>query len=211
MAGPIPNYLATQLAAQTAFNVPFGLLTLVSASITAATAAGQFNATVDCSLFAMTDVAALGVYLSTLGYKTNFNRVAPNKSLNIDWSEPLDITNVNTIGVTQGTVPWVVTQAPTANFDYVTGSLTAPGSVLGFGNCGGIRVFAVGVDSKFAISGGAPITVRANQTFYHVPQSELLNPTIDWFAGSIDVWLEVEGALPPSIPDLGMSLGIAHL
>src|ERR1700687_6017528 len=59
-----------------------------------------------------------------------------------------------------------VNVVPTTNFDYVTGSLAAPGSVIGFGNCKGIRVFAVGVDSKFAISGGAPITLRSNPIFY---------------------------------------------
>jgi len=116
-----------------------------------------------------------------------------------------------TLGVTQGTTPWIVSESPTADFDYVSGILTSAGSIVGFGNCKGIRVFANGVDSKFAISGGSPITLRSNQIFYHIPQGELMNPTIDWFSGSLDVFMEVEGALPPTIPDLGMSLGIAHL
>lgn len=212
MAGPISTYLATQLAAQAAFNVPFGLLTSVSSAIVAATVAGQFTVTVDCSLFVAEDVANLSIYLDSLGYQVEFAKNSGNKSLLIGWSQPVDIGGGSgSTTVTQGTVPWVVTEVPTTDFDYVTGSLSAPGSVIGFGNCEGIRVFAVGVDSKFAISGGAPITLRAGQIFYHIPQGELLNPTIDWFAGSIDVWMEVEGTLPPSIPDLGMSLGIAHL
>lgn len=115
------------------------------------------------------------------------------------------------IPVTQATVPWLVTEVPTSDFDYVTGSLTAAGSVIGFGNCKGIRIKAVEVDSKFAISGGTPITLRSDDIFQIIPQGELLNPTVDWFAGSIDVWMEVEGAMPPTIADLGLSLGIAHI
>jgi hypothetical protein len=98
-----------------------------------------------------------------------------------------------------------------ADFDYVAGSLTAAGSIVITGLCKGIRVKAVGVDSRFAISGGTPIMVRAGDIFYHIPQGQLLNATIDWFQGSLDVWLEVEGALPPTTADLGLSLGIAHL
>jgi hypothetical protein len=97
------------------------------------------------------------------------------------------------------------------DFDYVAGTLTAPSSVIGIGQCYGIRVFANGVDSRFAISGGTPIQLRANQIFYHIPQGILLNPTIDWFSGSLDVWMEVDGVIPPTTADLGLSLGIAHL
>jgi hypothetical protein len=115
----------------------------------------------------------------------------------------------NIINSTNGAVN--VVEVPVTDFDYVAGSLTAPGSVVGFGNCRGIRVFANGVDSRFAISGGTPINLRSNQIFYHIPQGELMNPSIDWFSGSMDVWMEVEGALPPTIADLGLSLGIAHI
>jgi hypothetical protein len=122
-----------------------------------------------------------------------------------------DFSAVSTQAVTQGTVPWVTSDVPTTDFDYVTGILTGSGSVIGFGNCRGIRVFANGVDSKFAISGGSPITLRSNQIFYHVPSGELMNPTVDWFSGSLDIFMEVEGALPPTVADLGLSLGIAHI
>jgi hypothetical protein len=215
MAGPVPTYLATQTAAQTAFTVPFGLLALVNGAITTATAAGQFNTTVDCSLFTAEDVSNVRIYLDSLGYLVEFARGGGEKTLLIDWGKPLDIDGsipiTGSVTVTNFPAIQNVTIVPSADFDYVTGSLSAPGSVIGFGNCEGIRVFAVGVDSKFAINGGTPITLRANQIFYHIPQGELLNPVIDWFAGSIDVWMEVEGALPPSIADLGMSLGIAHI
>lgn len=127
------------------------------------------------------------------------------------YSDQEIVIGSGSLPVTQGTTPWIVSENPTADFDYVAGSLSAPGSVIGFGNCKGIRVFANGVDSRFAISGGTPIVLRSNQIFYHIPQGELMNPTIDWFSGLIDIWMEVEGALPPTIPDLGMSLGIAHL
>jgi len=121
----------------------------------------------------------------------------------------IDDSNGNTINATNGALN--VTEVPTADFDYVAGSLSAAGSIVGFGNCKGIRVFANGVDSRFAISGGTPISLHSNQIFQIIPQGELMNPTIDWFSGSIDVWMEVEGALPPTIADLGMSLGIAHI
>jgi len=124
----------------------------------------------------------------------------------------VDVDNLPAIQpVSQSTSPWLTSDVPTTDFDYVAGSLSAPGSVIGFGNCRGIRIFAVGADSKFAISGGTPINLRANQIFYHIPQGELLNPTVDWFSGSIDVFMEVEGALPPTVADLGMSLGISHI
>jgi hypothetical protein len=96
-------------------------------------------------------------------------------------------------------------------FDYVSGPLTAPGSIVTVGTCRGIRVKAVGGDARFAISGGNPITVRSGDIFQIVPQATLVNASIDWFQGSMDVWLEVEGATPPTAADLGLSLGIAHL
>lgn len=107
MAGPVPTYLSTQLAAQTAFTVSFGLLTLVNGAITAATAAGQFNVTVDCSLFTAEDVSNLRVYLDSLGYNVEFAKNTSNKSLNIDWGSFLDIPGTEVI-VDQGTSPWIV-------------------------------------------------------------------------------------------------------
>ena len=126
-----------------------------------------------------------------------------------EWDVNIEDSTGNPLTSTNGALN--VIEVPATDFDYVTGSLNAAGSIVGFGNCKGIRIFAVGVDSKFAISGGTPIILRSGQIFQIIPQGELLNPVIDWFAGSIDVWMEVEGALPPSIADLGLSLGIAHL
>jgi hypothetical protein len=225
MAGPIPSYLTVQTAAQTAFTVPFGLLTLVNTSITAATAAGLFNTTVDCSLFVAEDISNLRIYLDSLGYKVEYAKNTGKKSLLIDWGQPLDIdgtapitgsvtvTNFPAIQAVSQSGPWTVNVDTDEQFDYVTGSLTGAGSIVGVGECHGIRVFAAGVDSRFAISGGSPIMLRANQIFYHIPQGELINPTIDWFSGSIDVWMEVDGETPPPPPgaDLGLLLGIAHL
>lgn len=85
MAGPVSTYFTTQTAAQTAFTVPFGLLSLVNSAIATATAAGEFNVTVDCSLFVTEDVSNLRIYLDSLGYKVQFAKDTNNKSLNIDW------------------------------------------------------------------------------------------------------------------------------
>jgi len=112
MAGPVPTYLATQLAAQTAFNVPFGLLALVNGAITTATAAGEFNTTVDCSLFTAEDVSNLRVYLDSLGYLVEFAKNSSEKALLIDWGRPLDIDGNTATVVTQGTVPWIVAEVP---------------------------------------------------------------------------------------------------
>jgi hypothetical protein len=107
MAGPVPTYLSTQLAAQTAFNVPFGLITLVNAKIAAAVAAGQFNTTVDCSLFVAEDVSNLRIYLDSEGYLVEYAKNSGNKSLLIDWGKFLDIPGM-TSTVNQGTSPWIV-------------------------------------------------------------------------------------------------------
>lgn len=107
MAGPVPSYLSTQVAAQTAFTVPFGLLTLVNSAITAATAAGQFNVTVDCSLFTADDVSNLRIYLDSLGYKVQFAKNTNNKALNIDWGAFFDAPGTTVVAI-QGTIPWIV-------------------------------------------------------------------------------------------------------
>lgn len=98
MAGPVSTYLTTQTAAQTAFTVPFGLLALVNTAIANATAAGEFNVTVDCSLFVTEDVSNLRIYLDSLGYNVNFAKDTNNKSLNIDWGKFLADTIVNVVG-----------------------------------------------------------------------------------------------------------------
>jgi hypothetical protein len=107
MAGPVPTYLSTQLAAQTAFSVPFGLLSLVNAAIVTATAAGEFNTTVDCSLFTAEDVSNLRIYLDSLGYLVEFAKSTNERSLLIDWSKFLDIPGGEVV-VDQGTSPWIV-------------------------------------------------------------------------------------------------------
>lgn len=107
MAGPVPSYSTTQVAAQTAFTVPFGLLTLVNSAIATAVAAGEFNVTVDCSLFVEEDVSNLRIYLDSLGYKVDFAKDSNNKSLNIDWGKFFD-TPGTTVTVTQGTIPWII-------------------------------------------------------------------------------------------------------
>jgi hypothetical protein len=113
MAGPVPPYLTTQTAAQTAFTVPFGLLALVNGAITTATAAGEFNTTVDCSLFTAEDISNLRIYLDSLGYLVEFAKSTSEKGLLVDWGRPLDIDagGPSTV-VTQGTTPWIVTEAP---------------------------------------------------------------------------------------------------
>lgn len=113
MAGPIPTYLSTQTAAQTAFTVPFGLLAFVNAAIAAAVAAGEFNVTVDCSLFVTEDVSNLRIYLDSLGYHVDFAKNTNEKSLNIDWGRFLDVPGTEVV-VDQGTTPWIVAGTVTA-------------------------------------------------------------------------------------------------
>ena len=102
MAGPVPTYSSTQTTAQTAFTVPFGLLSLVNASIATATAAGEFNVTVDCSLFVTEDVSNLRIYLDSLGYFVEFAKNTNEKSLNIDWGRFLTSGSGTSSTVDQG-------------------------------------------------------------------------------------------------------------
>lgn len=113
MAGPIPTYLSTQTATQTAFTVPFGLLAFVNAAIATAVAAGEFNVTVDCSLFVTEDVSNLRIYLDSLGYHVDFAKNTNEKSLNIDWGRFLDVPGTEVV-VDQGTTPWIVAGTVTA-------------------------------------------------------------------------------------------------
>lgn len=112
MAGPVQTYLQTQQAAQTAFNVSFGLLALVNGAIATATATGEFNTTVDCSLFTAEDVSNLRIYLDSLGYLVEFAKNSSEKALLIDWGRPLDIDGNSGTSVTQGTVPWIIAEVP---------------------------------------------------------------------------------------------------
>jgi hypothetical protein len=113
MAGPVPTYNTTQTAAQTAFTVPFGLLALVNGAITTATAAGEFNTTVDCSLFTAEDVSNLRIYLDSEGYLVEFAKNSNEKSLLIDWGRFLQSSSSGGSSVvTQGTIPWIVAEAP---------------------------------------------------------------------------------------------------
>lgn len=114
MAGPVPTYLTTQLATQTAFTVPFGLLSLVNSKIATAVAAGEFNTTVDCSLFVTEDVSNLRIYLDSLGYTVEFAKNTNDKSLLIDWGKFLDIPGTEVI-VDQGTSPWIIAGTVTAD------------------------------------------------------------------------------------------------
>src|ERR1700674_355538 len=134
MAGPVPPYLATQLAAQSAFSVPFGLLALVNTAITTATAAGQFNTTVDCSLFTAGDVSNLRIYLDSAGYLVEFAKNSGNKSLLIDWGRFLDIPGTS-VTVFQGTSPWVVSGT-------VAARQSGPWAVSIVGSTTGTNLFA---------------------------------------------------------------------
>lgn len=112
MAGPVPTYLSTQNTTQTNFTVPFGLLAVVNAAISAATVAGEFNTTVDCSLFTAEDVSNLRIYLDSQGYTVEFAKNSNDKSLLIDWGRFLDIPGTEVI-VDQGTTPWIVSGSVT--------------------------------------------------------------------------------------------------
>jgi hypothetical protein len=130
MAGPVPTYLATQTAAQTAFTVPFGLLAIVNGAIATATAAGQFNTTVDCSLFTAEDVSNVRIYLDSLGYLVEFAKGGGEKALLIDWGKPLDIDGGGSTTVSQGTIPWIVTEVPNpSGVSLIASSDTVPSGI----------------------------------------------------------------------------------
>jgi hypothetical protein len=122
MAGPVQSYSTTQTNAQTAFTGPFGLIALVNTAIAAATARGEFNVTVDCSLFMAEDIASLKVYLDSLGYDVEFAAGTNNRSLDIIWQEFLDIPG-SIVTVNQGapgTQPWPVVNEPSTDATITT-------------------------------------------------------------------------------------------
>jgi len=135
MAGPVASYLATQLAAQNAFNVPFGLITLVNNAINNATAAGQFNVTVDCSLFVTEDVSNLRIYLDSLGYKVEFAKGTSEKGLLIDWGESAALQGDEVIADqgAPGTKPWPVVENPSIDAN-VTSVVVGTSSTLLLGS-----------------------------------------------------------------------------
>src|SRR5665213_736680 len=104
MAGTLPTYLSTQTASQISFSGPFGLLAMINAAIAAATAAGRFSVTVDCSVFPAIDVTRVRTYLDSLGYKGTASRGDGDKSIDINWMIPPNIEAV----VVQGSTPWLV-------------------------------------------------------------------------------------------------------
>ena len=58
------------------------------------------------------------------------------------------------------------------------------------GRCVGYRVFASGADASFNVNGGDTITVRSGSGFISNPNYELVNPTINWVSGTLDVYME---------------------
>jgi hypothetical protein len=132
MAGPIPTYLATQLATQNAFSVPFGLVTLVNNAITAATNAGDFSVTVDCSLFVTTDVSNLRIYLDSLGYDVQFSKGTSEKCLLIDWSESAALQGDEVIADqgAPGTKPWPVVNEPSTDANVTSVTVTTSSTQL---------------------------------------------------------------------------------
>lgn len=160
MAGPVPSYLTTQTAAQTAFTVPFGLLSFVNSAISAATAAGEFNVTVDCSMFVTEDVSNLRIYLDSLGYNVEFAKDTNNKSLNIDWSRFLDIPGTEIV-VDQGTTPWIVAGTVTANQGtspwVVSGSITTSPDV-NIHDSSGNTLGSTGTSLNVDVTNTVPVT-----------------------------------------------------
>jgi len=194
VAGPVPTYLDTQLAAQSAFSVPFGLLTLVNADIATAVAAGEFNTTVDCSLFVAEDVSNLRIYLDSLGYLVEFAKNSGNKSLLIDWGKPLDIDGggEGSTTVTQGTTPWVVSEE---NVDKNFGAWAYYSGISGTVVVGGSqRVIGIGAYSlsggSLTIAGGSIIPIPAGVDININPLANLMGPTIV-FTGTDSYFVEV--------------------
>lgn len=192
MAGPVPPYLTTQTAAQTAFTVPFGLISFVNAAIATAVAAGEFNVTVDCSLFVTEDVSNLRIYLDSLGYTVEFAKNTNEKSLNIDWGKFLDdATDATT--VYQGTSPWIVAGTVTANQGApgvtpwpVTGSVTTSPDVNvhdGVGNpitsTGGALDVNVSFPSSITVDQGtSPWIVSGNVSVSNFPAVQPISGTV---------------------------------
>ena len=132
MAGPVPTYSTTQTATQTAFTVPFGLLSLVTTKMAAAVAAGEFNTTVDCSLFVTEDISNLRIYLDSQGYTVEFAKGSNEKSLLIDWGKFLDIPD-SEVTVDQGTggsSPWLVKEAQATDGTVSTVIVTTSSTLL---------------------------------------------------------------------------------
>jgi hypothetical protein len=182
MAGPIPTYLTTQSAAQTAFSVPFGLLALVNSAINTATAAGEFNTTVDCSLFPVEDVAALNVYLTSQGYQVNYAARNSEWTLNVGWEEGTLSEEVVADQGSPGTIPWPVVESPSTDANVALVIVSTSSTQLLGTNLNRRGIIIQSKDSPlYVIVGSAP----ASTTVYSYYVLKLNALEIDNFFGPI--------------------------
>lgn len=183
MSGPVASYSITQTAAQAAFNVPFGLVTLVTTAIDDATAAGAFNVTVDCSLFNVDDVSNFRIYLNSLGYLVDFGR--ESRSLNIAWATAAPESS------SDGTTSVDIVAAPSiGTWNYYAG---VSGTVMvGAGQ----RVLAVCAYSlaggTVVINGGDTIPVPPGVACNLTPVGNVTAPTVV-FTSTDSYFIEVVG------------------
>jgi hypothetical protein len=75
-------------------------------------------------------------------------------------------------------------------WSYKASTLTS-GSLSATGKCQGILVFGAGGDASFKVNGGDTITVRSGIAMQIAPNGNLVNPTVTWVSGTLDVILEV--------------------
>ncbi len=77
----------------------------------------------------------------------------------------------------------------TGTWGYKSTTLTS-GSITLTGRWIGYRVFAAGADGSFNLNGGNTITVRSGTGFISNPNYELIDPTINWVSGTLDIYIE---------------------
>lgn len=75
-------------------------------------------------------------------------------------------------------------------WSYKAATLTS-GSLSATGKCQGILVFGAGGDASFKVSGGETLTVRSGIAMSIAPNGNLVNPTVTWVSGTLDVVIEV--------------------
>jgi hypothetical protein len=104
------------------------------------------------------------------------------------------------IKIVDATVGSVAPQGPIAlaskqpnivgTWSYKAATLTS-GSLSATGKCQGILLFAAGGDASCKVNSGDTITVRSGIAMHISPNGNLVNPTVTWVSGTLDVILEV--------------------
>lgn len=75
-------------------------------------------------------------------------------------------------------------------WSYKSATLTS-GSLSATGKCQGILVFGAGGEASFKVNAGETITVRSGIAMNIAPNGNLVDPTVTWVTGTLDVLIEV--------------------